>query len=114
MNLSAITDLRAWYNPREKRFWLLLLVLSYTLAGFFLAPWLLKRELPAITQHFLQRTGQFEEVKFNPWSLRLQANDFKLRDTDDSVLAEFDELVINLQVRSLFQMALVCNIRSVN
>ena len=107
MNLSAITDLRAWYNPRGKRFWLLLLVLSYTLAGFFLAPWLIKRELPAITQHFLQRTGQVEEVKFNPWSLRLQANNFKLSDTDDSVLAAFDELVINLQVRSLFQMALV-------
>ncbi|MDB4307971.1 DUF748 domain-containing protein [Gammaproteobacteria bacterium] len=113
MNLSAITDLRAWYNPRGKRFWLLLLVLSYTLAGFFLAPWLIKRELPAISQHFLQRTGQVEEVTFNPWSLRLQANNFKLRDTDDSVLAAFDELIINLQVRSLFQMALVLREASV-
>jgi len=104
---SDLTQLATWYSPRRKRFWVLILIVSYTLAGFFLVPWIVKNELPGLAQNLLLRDAQVQQVRFNPWTLRLQANGFELIDNDKSQLASFDELIVNLQVRSIFQFALV-------
>jgi hypothetical protein len=104
---SDLTVAATWYNPRKKRFWALLIVASYTLIGFFLVPWVIKSQLPGLAQNFLARDAQVQQVSFNPWSLRLKANGFELRDNDSSKLAAFDELIVNLQVRSIFQFALI-------
>ncbi|NOR18522.1 MAG: DUF748 domain-containing protein, partial [Xanthomonadales bacterium] len=103
---SDLKDKGTWHNPRKKRFWALVLVVLYTLTGFFLVPWAIKKELPALAQKFLLRDAQVQEIRFNPWTLRLQANGFELNDLDGSKLASFDELVVNLQMRSIFQFAL--------
>ena len=108
MNLpSDLKDITTWYSPRKKRFWALVLVASYTLAGFFLVPWALKKELPGLAQQFLLRDAQVQRVQFNPWTLRLQASKLEVTDEDGSRLANFEELVVNLQLRSILQFALV-------
>ncbi len=46
-------------------------------------------------------------VRFNPWTLALEAEGFALLDTDDSPLIGFEKLRLNLQISSLFRWALV-------
>lgn len=105
--MQSLTDIRAWLSPRSARFWVVILLVLYTLAGFFLVPWLIKRELPAFAQNLVQRPASVTAVRFNPWTLALEADDFELRDTDGSELLGFDKLRLNLQLSSIFRRALV-------
>jgi hypothetical protein len=105
--VTPLTDFRAWLNPRNARFWLVILLVVYTLAGFFLLPWVIKRELPGFAQSLVQRPASVAAVRFNPWTLVLQADQLELRDKDDSPLISFAGLRVNLQVKSLFRRALV-------
>jgi len=107
MNIAGLADLRSWLNPRNARGWLLLLVILYALAGFFLLPWVVKTQLPEQSQAMLKRTATVDEVSFNPFSLRLRAYGFRLDDDRGEPLAEAEQLHANLQVRSLFKLALV-------
>ncbi len=96
--------LRPWMHWRFKRFWLLVALLLYTLAGFFLAPW--------AVQHTLTRamadTGRglsITQVRTNPYALTLEMTGFALADGDGETLLEFDRLFVNLQTSSLFRWA---------
>ena len=42
--------LSAWVNPRRPWLWLTILFVVYNLAGFFLAPWLIERQMVTILQ----------------------------------------------------------------
>ena len=42
-----------WLSPRRKRFWAILIVLVYTLGGFFLVPALVKHQLVAAVERFV-------------------------------------------------------------
>ncbi len=95
-----------WFKVRNIRFWALVMVLLYSLLGFFGLPWLIKKELPEFSQSLLGRDASVAEVKFNPWSLRLDASQLELLDTDNKPLAQVDQLLVNLQVSSLFYRAL--------
>ncbi len=105
--MKPLADFRAWLSPRNARFWVAILFIVYTLAGFFLVPWLLQRELPAFAQNLVQRDAIVEKVRFNPWTLALEAEAFRLRDTDGGALLGFDKLRLNLQLSSIFRRALV-------
>ncbi|UCG71428.1 MAG: DUF748 domain-containing protein [Chromatiales bacterium] len=105
--MQSLTDTRAWLSPRNARFWVVILLILYTLAGFFLVPWLLQRELPGFAQTLVQRDAAVTTVRFNPLTLALEAEDFELRDTDGSDLIGFGKLRLNFQVSSLFRWALV-------
>ncbi len=108
MALSQLKDLSGWLSPRNKRFWLLAAILLYTVAGFLVLPWALKSQISTLTQSFAARDATVGEVRFNPWTLRLQANDFVLLDdSSDTPLASFSELVVNLETRSLLKLAIV-------
>ena len=48
--MQTLADYRAWLSPRKARFWVVILLVAYTLAGFLLVPWLLQRELPGFAQ----------------------------------------------------------------
>lgn len=53
MQLSEFNDWLDWGNFRKKRFWAIVLIVTYTFAGFFLAP------LPLIHRYFK------DELRFN-------------------------------------------------
>lgn len=105
--MQSLTDFHTWLSPRNARFWVLVLLIVYTVAGFFLVPWLVQRELPGFARDLVQREASVATVRFNPWTLALEAEDFDLRDTDGSALIDFDKLRVNLQLSSLFRWALV-------
>lgn len=106
-NTSSLTDWPRWRSPRSKRFWLLALLLLYTVGGFVVVPWALKNQLPALGQTYLKRDAAVERVAFNPWVLRLRAWGFAINDTDGSPLVTVDELDVNLQLRSVLRLGLV-------
>ena len=105
--MKTLTDYQAWLSPRQARFWLVTAALVYTLAGFLLLPWLLQRELPGLAQDFLQRDAEVAQVRFNPWSLALEADALQLTELDGGELIRVGQLRVNLQVSSLFRRALV-------
>lgn len=107
MKETALAAGRAWISPRRKRFWALVLVVAYTLLGFFAVPWALKRQLPTLAQEYLQRDARVGEVAFNPWMLRLQATDLDVLDVDGTPLLGVAALEVNLQTRSLLRLGLV-------
>lgn len=77
----------------------------YAGAGFWLVPWLVKRELPGAIESALHRRAEIGAVAFNPFVLGLRLEKFRLRDTDGSTLAAFDEFYVNAQLSSVFRRA---------
>ncbi len=96
-----------WWSPRRKRFWVVTLLSVYSLVGFFLVPWIAKRELPAFIEAQTGRSASFEEFRFNPYMLSAEATDFRLLESDSQPLISFDRLFVNLQLSSFLRRALV-------
>ena len=47
------------------------LLVLYTLAGFFLTPYLVKRQLTELVRDDLHRQLSIDRVRFNPYTLRM-------------------------------------------
>ncbi len=105
---QKITFFRRLFGKRplkSGRLWALILLLSYTLFGFFGAPYIIKTQLIAKTPEFTGRTLSLEQVKFNPFALSLGMKGLSLADLDGTELAGLDELYVNFEVESLFRWA---------
>ena len=98
--------LEAWWSYRRKRFWLLVFLVLYTVVGFFLLPWIAKREVVALLEAQFGLPVSLEQVRTNPWALTVEAEGFAIDDPDDRVLVGFDRLFVNLQLASLTNRAL--------
>src|ERR1043166_308994 len=84
---------------------LVLLLVGYTLCGFLLAPWLAKRELPRHIEATLAHRMRIGEVEFNPFTLRLRADDLALDDSKGAAVLGFAHATVVLDWRSLFRRA---------
>ncbi len=98
--------LDAWWSYRRKRFWLLVLLVVYTLVGFFLLPWIAKREVVSVLEAQFGLPVSLAQVRTNPWALTVEAEGFAINDAEDQVLVGFDRLFVNLQLSSLINRAL--------
>jgi hypothetical protein len=78
---------------------------AYTVAGFWLVPVVIKNQVPKFGQTELARQATVSEVTFNPFTLRLEAQDLRLVETDDAPLFAIDKLAVELQWRSLGRRA---------
>lgn len=94
-----------WLHPRRKRFWLIALLLLYTLGGFFAVPALVQRLAVDAILDGAGREATIERVRFNPYVLSLEVEGFAVRDTDGARLASFERLFVNFQLSSLFRWA---------
>ena len=93
-----------------KRRWRLLAGLglafaSYTLAGFFLVPWLAKSTIESYVRDDLKRQVTIGELTFNPFTFASDVRNFAISEADGSPIASFDLLRINFQLSSLFNRA---------
>ena len=76
----------------------------YSLAGFFLVPYLIKTVVADKLTEALHRKTSFEKVSFNPYSYSLRVEGFKvLEPSGAEVFASFGGLTVNLQGRSLIK-----------
>lgn len=94
-----------WLHPRRIRFWALLLILLYTLGGFFAAPSLIERLITGAARDYLDRTATVDRVRLNPYTLSLEISGFELADRDNVPLLAFERLFVNFQLSSLFRWA---------
>ena len=89
-----------------RRKWLLgamALMLLYTLAGFFLAPAILKLQLEGNLSDALHRNVAVQTIRINPYVLSLRIIGVQVTELDGQPFASFDDLYVNLQLSSLFQ-----------
>lgn len=76
----------------------------YSLAGFFLVPYLIKTVAADRLTEALGRKTSVEKASFNPYSFSLRIQGFKVMEPSGSeVFASFGELVVNLQGRSFIK-----------
>jgi hypothetical protein len=86
---------------------LIVVILLYTVVGFFVVPAVVKsqmlKRLPALTK----RQVAIERVKFNPYVLSLTIEGFSLKETNGDVFSSFGRLYVNFQLSSIFKGAWV-------
>ena len=82
-------------------------VLIYTLAGFFLAPAIIKsqmlKRLPALTH----RHVTVQQVRLNPYALSFTLRGFALTETNGEPFASLGELYVNFELSSIIHRGLV-------
>ncbi len=81
--------------------------LLYTLAGFFLVPYVARVQIEKYVTQTLHRQVSIGEIRFNPFVLDASVSNFKLDEADDSPLVSFRHLYANAQLASLWQRAAV-------
>ncbi len=81
------------------------LLAAYTLAGFWLVPLVIKNQVPKFGQTELARRATIGEISFNPYTLRLEAQDLRLAEADGAPLFAIGKLAVELQWKSLLQRA---------
>lgn len=102
---SAEKKRNAWLNPKSIRFWCVILILVYTLCGFFALPAVIDSQIRSFAQEKLGRDATIGQVRVNPYVLSLQVDDFALLDRDNTKLFAFDQYFVNFQLSSLFRWA---------
>jgi hypothetical protein len=80
----------------------LVLVLLYTVLGFFLVPRLVRSGVHDFVTQNYHREVALGEIRFNPYTLRLDVRDFALPDTDGQPMLAFGHLVVDLTVASVW------------
>jgi Domain of Unknown Function (DUF748) len=81
------------------------LLAAYTVAGFWLVPLVIENQVPKFGQTELARQATIREVRFNPYTLRLEAQDLRLAEADGSPLFAIGKLAVELEWRSLVRRA---------
>ena len=83
------------------------LVGLYALAGFFLAPYLIRTRAPEQIQAALGVPAALDEVSLNPFTFRLEAKGFRMGPDLKKPMFAFEQAVVDLDSASLFQWAWV-------
>ncbi|MCM2252284.1 MAG: DUF748 domain-containing protein, partial [Ramlibacter sp.] len=78
---------------------------AYAALGFWGLPFLIERHLPRIAQGELARQASVGEVRFNPFTLRLEATDLRLNEADSAPLFGIGHLALQLEWRSILRRA---------
>ncbi|NKB37720.1 MAG: DUF748 domain-containing protein [Gammaproteobacteria bacterium] len=79
-----------------------LLIGFYSLAGFLIAPSIVKGMLVDFVADNSDAILQIKKIRINPFTLTLEANEIQLSDRNHIALARVTEVVANLQVTSVF------------
>lgn len=94
-----------WASPRRIRFWLLVLVIVYTLLGFFGLPWIIQYVAQNTAQDDFGRELRIASIQTNPYTLTLRINGLELDDTDNQQLLGWNELFVDLAWSSITNQA---------
>lgn len=94
-----------WLSPRRVRFWLLAVILAYTLLGFFALPWILQYVAVDTIRDRSGHVLQIEAVRTNPYTLTLRGDGLTLSDGDDSELLRGKQLFANLSWSSVINLS---------
>lgn len=96
--------LRTWLRSRVVRI-LLALVAAYAVCGFFLAPWLIRGQFPALVEKHLGGRGSIGEVRVNPFLFILEATDVAIAENDSKTALSAARVLIDFETSSLLRWA---------
>ena len=96
---------RRWLDYRRKRFWGVVLVLVYGVAGFFVVPPILRGQVVSALTKSLDRPVTLDGAGFNPLTLGVNLYGFKVTEKDGAALLGFDRLHVRLSPSSLWKWA---------
>jgi hypothetical protein len=80
-----------------------LLAGAYAAAGFLLVPHLVKSQLRAFVTQNYGRSVSIGDVRFNPFTMELEAKDFSLPDIDNQPALTFHRLFVKLDLASIWR-----------
>lgn len=100
MQASLVSSLRRY---RRLLLWIAGLFVAYILAGFLLAPVIVKQQLVKHASAALHRNVAIGQVRVNPLALSLTIRGLSVTDRDGTELAGWDEFYANFQASSLFR-----------
>jgi hypothetical protein len=83
------------------------IVVLYTVAGFFVFPAVIGSVLPEKLAQALNRQVTLDKVRCNPYALSITLENLTVADKDGGPLAGFDRFYANLQTSSLFRWGAV-------
>ncbi len=87
---------------------LVVLISLYALTGFFLLPWLAKKQIPELIHASINRQTTIHKIEFNPFLLQLNVHEMQLDSEDKQHFAGFSLLHIDLNTwQSIKQQMLV-------
>ena len=81
----------------------LVLIVLYSLAGFLLLPWWLKRALPDQLGQHMGWQAEVGDISSNPFALSVEALNLSAQDGDNEKVVGFERLYINLNFFELFR-----------
>ncbi|MGA8205468.1 MAG: DUF748 domain-containing protein [Woeseiaceae bacterium] len=90
---------------RKLLFWLAGLLVVYTLAGFLLAPWLVKRNAIKAVHDMYGADLSIDKLAINPYVLSLRIDGLSMHDPDGAPFVAAKSIYVNFQLSSLFRWA---------
>ena len=82
-------------------------LLLYLLLGFLILPAVLSNQIPKLAQEKLNRAIQIDGIQFNPFSMELNIQGFKVKNLDNSPFLSFGQLYVDIAVlQSIFDFSL--------
>jgi hypothetical protein len=81
------------------------LLAAYAVLGFWLVPLAIRYQVPKFGQTDLERQASIGQLRFNPFTLRLEAADLRLAEADGTPLLAVGKLDAQLQWRSAVRRA---------
>ncbi|WP_161965901.1 DUF748 domain-containing protein [Steroidobacter cummioxidans] len=83
------------------------LVLLYTVIGFFAVPQIARAQLESFVTEKMHRQVSVGEIRFNPFVLDASIGGLVVREADGSPVVGFRHLYVNAQLASIWQRAIV-------
>ncbi|MES3002304.1 MAG: DUF748 domain-containing protein [Pseudomonadota bacterium] len=80
-------------------------LILYSLAGFWAVPALVRHQVPRVATAELARKASIGDVRFNPFTLRLEADDIRLDEADGAPLLGVGQLAVEMHWRSILRRA---------
>jgi len=102
---KPITRLLRLLNKHRKYVWIAVIIASYALLGFFLAPWLVKKNAVEIYSEMYAAELRINKVEINPFVLSLRIVELELLDPAGDPVVRASEIFVNFQLSSLFRWA---------
>jgi len=90
---------------KTKALWIAVLLAVYAVLGFFLAPWIVKKNAIEYVQEQYGAELRIEHVAVNPFVLSLRVDGLQMDDPAGDAFARFDQFNANFQLSSLFRWA---------
>ncbi len=96
----------AWNSlpPRRRKllYWILGLLLFYTIAGFFILPPIIRAVAARQLSKQLDREVSIQKVKLNPFAFSTAIRGLLIKDKDGEPFVSWDEVYVNFQLSSFF------------